>query len=131
MSRGGTPDISRRWHRQYAAGHVHTEGRAQPRCPCRTAGKHDGRLPNRFERGSAIAQFHRVPADHVVEVIDSRRTTGTGPPMRKRADVAWCIGLTVLAALLRVSALSPPSLWRDDAWQSLVVRVDRWDDIAR
>jgi hypothetical protein len=51
--------------------------------------------------------------------------------MRRRADVAWCIGLTVLAALLRVSALSPPSLWRDDAWQALVVRVDRWDDIAR
>jgi len=51
--------------------------------------------------------------------------------MRARADVAWCIGLTLLAALLRVSALSPPSLWRDDAWQALVVRVDSWGDVAR
>ena len=51
--------------------------------------------------------------------------------MRTRADVAWCIGLTLLSALLRVSALSPPSLWRDDAWQALVVRVDSWGDVAR
>jgi hypothetical protein len=51
--------------------------------------------------------------------------------MRTRADVAWCIGLTLLSALLRARALSPPSLWRDDAWQALVVRVDSWGDVAR
>src|SRR5215470_587313 len=51
--------------------------------------------------------------------------------MRTRADVAWCIGLTLLGALLRARALSPPSLWRDDAWQALVVRVDSWGDVAR
>src|SRR5262245_6792395 len=56
---------------------------------------------------------------------------GTGPPMTRRADVASCSGLRVLAVWLPVGALSPPSLWRDDAWQALVVRVDRWDDIGR
>lgn len=50
--------------------------------------------------------------------------------MRLRPDVAWCSGLTILAAMLRVSALSPPSLCRDDAWQALVVRADSWGDVT-
>lgn len=48
-----------------------------------------------------------------------------------RADVAVAGLLVVAAALLRMSALAPESLWLDDSWISMVHRVSAPSDIWR
>jgi hypothetical protein len=44
-------------------------------------------------------------------------------------DVSAVVGLTALAAALRVDALRPSSLWIDDAWAALVVKAHSIDDV--
>lgn len=46
-------------------------------------------------------------------------------------DVLLCFALSVIAVVLRYSPLAPWSLWRDDAWQALVIRADSWTTVAR
>src|SRR5215813_3880416 len=50
---------------------------------------------------------------------------------QKYLNFACCFGLVGIAILLRVGALAPHSLWRDDAWQTLVIKAENWQQVAR
>jgi len=59
------------------------------------------------------------------------RAGSTQTGVMKRWDIAWCFVLILIAIALRGGALGPSSLWRDDAWQALVVRTNNWAEVAR